>query len=312
MVEPLVTIIIPSYNHAQYIDCAIQSVFDQTYKNIELIINDDGSTDNSHETLKKYENYKNITIILNKKNRGQSAVFNESLDIARGDYISFLPSDDWYLPQKTELQIKKFENSSEQVGVIYGTGIRHFEDADTEKVIEVKKYRGNILRQLLTEPFCVYPITPLFRRECFDKVRFDESYRAEGEALYVKLAIYYEFDYVDEPVAVMRDHTYNIGKNVDLMYVENLRYWTEFFEHPDLPSDIKNLKSVRIGNLKRLKGLEKIMKNLAFHEGRQLLLESLTLHPAFISDKRVIQGLILSLLPRKISQKIIARHRGNK
>ena len=306
MSDTLVSIIIPSYNHAQYIEKAIASVWNQTYKNIELIIVDDGSSDDSHAVLGKYIGQPNFHIILNEKNRGQSAVLNQSLDIAKGKFISLLPSDDWYLPHKTEIQLKKFETLPDSVGVVYGTGIRYFEDTDQEKVITTQKYRGNILKQLLTEPFCVYPITPLFKRECFDKVRFDESYKAEGEALYVKLAIYYEFDYVEEPVAVMRDHTYNVGKNVDLMYEENLRYWTEFFDLPDLSAEIKKLKPVRIGRLKRLKGLEKIAKNLALADGRRLLLEAIALQPIYLFDKRVLPSLLLTLFPTPMVRKMIA------
>ena len=92
---------------------------------------------------------------------------------------------------RNRVTVKKFGEVSEKVGVVYGTGIRYFEDTGEERVIGIKKYRGNILHQLITEPFCVYPITPLFKRECFEKVRFDESYRAEGEGAFLKIAIYY-------------------------------------------------------------------------------------------------------------------------
>lgn len=308
----LVTIIIPSYNHAQYVEKAIASALAQTHTNIELIVVDDGSSDRTHAVLGKYVDLPNVKIILNKKNRGQSAVLNQALDIAKGDFISLLPSDDWYLPHKTEVQLKKFEMVPDRVGIVYGTGVRFYEDTGEEKVVTVKKYRGNILKELLTEPFCVYPITPLFRRECFDKVRFDESYTAEGEALYVKLAIYYEFDYVDEPVAVMRDHSYNVGKNTDLMYEENLRYWTEFFELPDLPEEIRSLKSSRISQLKRLKGLEKISKYNNYKEGRRLLLEALSLRPLYIFDKRILPALFITLLPVSWARKIIALRMGMK
>lgn len=305
MSDKLVTVMIPSYNHAQYIETAIASVLNQTHKNLELIVIDDGSTDRSHEVLKRYIGRDRIRIVIHKENRGQSAVFNEAIDMAKGEFISLLPSDDWYLPRKTELQLKKFEQSSPKTGVVYGTGICYNQNTGDQQVHDVKKYRGNILKEMLTQPFCVFPASPMFRRECFDKVRFDESYRAEGEALYVKLAIDWEFDYVEEPVAVMREHTYNVGKNVDLMYAENLRYWTEFFALPELPEDVRALKNVRIGMLKRLKGIEKITLNRSYAEGRQLLIEAVKLQPGYLLDKSVVKALLLASLPQGVANQML-------
>lgn len=87
--QKLVTVIIPSYNHAQYILEAIESVKAQTYKNWELIIIDDGSTDNTHEVLRSMPIDERITLILNKDNKRQSARINQALTVAKGKYISF-------------------------------------------------------------------------------------------------------------------------------------------------------------------------------------------------------------------------------
>ena len=153
MTEPLVTVIIPSYNHAQYIENAIESVLNQTYKNVELIVNDDGSSDGTHEVLKKYIGNDRITIILNKENRNQAVVLNEAIDIARGEFIGVLPSDDWYLPRKIEMQVEKFNQVFKKVGVIYGAGLSYFEDTKETKPTGLKMYRGNILEKMITEPF---------------------------------------------------------------------------------------------------------------------------------------------------------------
>src|SRR6056297_934697 len=120
--NPLVSVIIPSYNHAQYIESAIESVLAQTYPNIELIIVDDGSSDNSHEVIRKYEEHPQISIILNKKNKGQSAVINQALATSSGKYIAILPSDDWFLPEKIALQVAKMEACDQEVGVVYAAG----------------------------------------------------------------------------------------------------------------------------------------------------------------------------------------------
>ncbi len=74
---PPVTVIIPSYNHARYISTAIDSVLTQTYNNIDLIVVDDGSTDESHAVLREYDQTPNMTTIINTENRGQSAAINQ-------------------------------------------------------------------------------------------------------------------------------------------------------------------------------------------------------------------------------------------
>ncbi len=309
MDEPLVSVVIPSYNHAQYIENAIESVLSQTYKNLEIIINDDGSTDQTHQILQKYIGHNLITVILNKNNRNQAAVLNEAIDIAKGEFIGLLPSDDWYLPKKIELQIEKFKQVSNQVGVIYGAGLRYYEESKETVPTGLRLFRGNILEKMITEPFCVFPVTPLFRKSCFAKVRFDESYRAEGERLYLRLAQYCDYDFVDEPVAVMRTHTYNTGQNVNLMCTENLRGWSEFFDGKDFPPKLMKHRPYMMSHLKRLYGLEKIVKNKDFLAGRALLIGAIFERPIKILDLKIICALILTILPQEISKLLINQYK---
>ena len=305
MIEPLVTVIMPSFNHAQYIENAIESVLNQTYKNIELIVNDDGSTDNTHEVLQKYIGHDQVTVILNKKNRNQGVVLNEAIDIAKGEYIGILPSDDWYLPDKIQLQVDKFKQMSSKVGVVYSAGLEYFEDTGETKPTGLKLFRGNILEKMLTEPFCVFPVTPLFRKSCFSIVRFDESYRAEGEGLYVRLAQYCEYDFVEETLGVMRKHTYNTGRNVDLMCTENLRWWADFFDGKDFPPELMKYKSYTMARLKRLYGLEKIVRNHDFRSGRVLLLGAIAELPSRIFDVKLIGAIVLTFFPENMCKKLI-------
>jgi glycosyltransferase involved in cell wall biosynthesis len=102
----LVSIISPCYNSSKFISHAIESVLEQTYKNWELIIVDDGSTDNSIEIIKKYEHMdKRIKLIEFGKNSGPALARNRAINEAKGRYIAFLDSDDIWLPQKLEKQI---------------------------------------------------------------------------------------------------------------------------------------------------------------------------------------------------------------
>ncbi|WP_386065781.1 glycosyltransferase family 2 protein [Tahibacter sp. UC22_41] len=241
--NPLVSVIIPSYNHARYIERAIDSVLAQTYAPIELIVVDDGSRDDSAALIGSLARRHGFRAVLNPVNRGQGHVVNQALDLCRGEFVCFLPSDDWYLPDKTRLQVARFAECDAQTGVVYGRGARFFETDGRTETVHMPLHRGEVLRELVAWGNFVYPVTPLFRRECFERVRFDESYRAEGEAIYLKLALHYRFDYVEDLVAVMRDHPANTGKDVALMYRENLRYWEAFFALPGLPDAVRRLRA---------------------------------------------------------------------
>lgn len=304
--NPLVTVIIPSYNHAQYIENAIESVKKQTYKNWELIVIDDGSSDNTHEVLKALPKDDRITIVLNKDNKRQSARLNQAINMSNGEYISLLASDDWYLAEKLEKQIELFKKLPEEYGVVYSGGYRYFEDLD--KMIEVetntKMKRGSILKELLLEPFFIYPITPLVKKECFIKYPFDEKYTAEGEAIYLKISMKYKFDFVDDLLVVMRAHSYNIGKNTEIMLKDNIDYRNELFKHNDFPTELKKYLNEINGTLYRMKGLEFIKIKNEYIKGRDALIKAIGSNKNYIFDFKIILGLLSTYLPKKVLNSI--------
>lgn len=112
MKEKLISVIIPCYNTAPFIDKCINSVLNQTYKNIELILVEDCSTDNTKQVLKKYEKYDNIKIIYNNENHGLSYNRNLGLENSKGDYISFIDSDDYIDNKFYEVLIKEIEKEN--------------------------------------------------------------------------------------------------------------------------------------------------------------------------------------------------------
>ena len=103
--EKLVSVIIPAYNHEKYIGDAINSVLNQTYKNIELIVEDDLSTDNTVKEIKKIKD-KRLKTIFSKKNKGPVRTMNHLLSMCKGDYIAILGSDDIWYPEKLEKQLE--------------------------------------------------------------------------------------------------------------------------------------------------------------------------------------------------------------
>jgi Glycosyl transferase family 2 len=133
---PLVSIVTPSYNQGDYIEETIQSVLDQDYPNLEYLVVDGGSSDNTIEILKKYEG--RLTW-LSEKDRGQADAINKGFHMAKGEIVAWLNSDDTYLPGAVHTSVRYLEAHPE-VGMLYGEG--YHIDAD-----------GEIIERYYTEPF---------------------------------------------------------------------------------------------------------------------------------------------------------------
>lgn len=129
----LVSIIMPSYNTANFIGETIKSVLEQTYKNWELLIVDDCSTDNTDEVVARY-NDERITYMKNLKNSGAAVSRNKALNVARGKWIAFLDSDDLWYQTKLEEQIKYMEKNDYAFSY---TSYREIDENGVENGVEV-------------------------------------------------------------------------------------------------------------------------------------------------------------------------------
>ena len=197
-----VSIILPTYNRAGKITTSIESVLSQTYKQFELLIIDDGSTDGTEEVVRKIKDDR-IRYIKLEQNRGQAAARNYGIKNAKFDYIAFQDSDDKWHPQKLELQMKALEDASLNVGMVYhkmryqlegiGSIIKPNED------ISLERKNGDIYKELLWDNLIGMP-TLLVKRECLEQVGgFDETMKSlEDYDLVLRIAQNYEAVFVDE------------------------------------------------------------------------------------------------------------------
>lgn len=201
--NPTVSVVVPTYNRAHLLGRTIHSVLNQTFKDFELIVVDDGSTDNTEEVVKSFAD-KRIHYIRQKENRGEAAARNMGIQIARGEYIASHDDDDVWLPQKLEKQIKAFERVSHTVGVVY-TGMERIE---VDRKIyyppsKVTQKEGNIHKELLKGCFLGHP-TVLVRKECFEQVgMYDErlSYCVDWD-MWLRVSKHYDFKFIDESLVV--------------------------------------------------------------------------------------------------------------
>jgi len=236
--KPLVSVIIPVYNRGSSIKRAAESVLSQTYGDIELIVVDDGSNDNTGEEVEAIEDTRVRYIRLN-KNRGAPAARNVGTKAAKGDYIAFQDSDDQWLPQKLEKQMKIFENASENVGAVY-TAFYRVENRKKEYIPYswVKKKEGYIHREVLKGSFITTP-SIVVRRECFEKVgMFDERLpRLQDWELVIRLSKYYEFRFIDEPLLVSPytsdSLTANRSARIEALKLILSKHWDDFLEDKD-------------------------------------------------------------------------------
>jgi glycosyltransferase involved in cell wall biosynthesis len=126
---PFISVLIPAYNNGQFIKEAIDSVLAQEYDNLEIIVVDDGSTDNTQEIVMAYQN--TSIQYFHKENSGIASTRNYCLAKARGEYIAWLDSDDFWLPGKLIAQIKYFEEHPD-CQIVF-TKYRHFEDNENQE-----------------------------------------------------------------------------------------------------------------------------------------------------------------------------------
>lgn len=201
---PLVSVLIPSYQHSAYVQQSVEAVMDQSYPAVELIVIDDGSTDGSPELLKKLADQYNFRLVC-RANRGLSHTLNEGIEIANGKYICICASDDYFLKNKLKDQTE-FMESNPQYAASYGKAI-HFDDRGSQKTTNASQcYSGKIFYRLLHTNF-VPAVTQMYHREIFTKVGgFNPDLMIEDWDMLLRVAWKHEIGFLNQPLAMRREH----------------------------------------------------------------------------------------------------------
>jgi glycosyltransferase involved in cell wall biosynthesis len=215
--EKLVSVVIPTYNSGRFVRQAVLSAIHQTYSNTEILVVDDGSSDDTREVLLPLVHEGAIEYIY-QVNKGPAAARNRAISVAVGEFVAFLDADDTWLPSKLEKQLALFANP--HVGLVYSDGATFIEEGDTvqdlgfvDKVEPRLRYRrGRVYSDLLRSNF-VSTSSVVIRREVLDRVgRFLESIGAgrlsygEDYELWLRMARICELDFVDEKLVASRLH----------------------------------------------------------------------------------------------------------
>jgi glycosyltransferase involved in cell wall biosynthesis len=208
---PRVSIVMAAKNYARFLSEAVESILAQTFADWELLIIDDGSTDDTQSVAARF-NDPRIRCV--KSDRlGQSRAKNLGIDLARGEFIAFLDADDAWLPTKLEKQLALF---AEGVGVVFSR--RSLMD-ESSHPLHQKPYaepvRGKILAKVYLLNFVCFS-SVILRREVFSRIgRFDPQWDlAIDYDLWLRVARHYEFDYVGEELVKYRTGHGNLSKKL--------------------------------------------------------------------------------------------------
>jgi glycosyltransferase involved in cell wall biosynthesis len=205
---PLVSAVIATYNRAHLVGNAIQSILDQTYKNIQIIVVDDGSTDNTEKVLRDFGDQ---VLVVFQDNAGPSAARNRGIAVANGEIISFLDSDDVWLPRKVELQVALLQRVDQSVPCCVCDAEMRF----TSRPV-VTSFENFLLEpgdeeglwsnpaEVLTDRFVLFNQMVAVRRSALEQVGgFNEKLRyLEDYDLALRLSLLGPFAFIREPLVI--------------------------------------------------------------------------------------------------------------
>lgn len=206
--NPLITVYITNHNYGKYIKKSIESVLNQSFKDFELIIIDDGSNDNSKEIIELYENHPNIKIIY-QNNKGLTISNNIALKLSRGEYIIRLDADDYFDEDGLKNLLSGFD--SEEIGMVFGDWYEIDEFGD---IIERKK-RHNFKKDVTLYDQPAHGACTMFRKSCLLKINgYDESItRQDGYELWLRFIQNFEINNINVPVFYYRQHQQSLTKD---------------------------------------------------------------------------------------------------
>ena len=292
----MVSVIIPTHNRLKMLKRAINSVLSQTYKNYEIIVVSDGSTDGTNNFLSN-NNTAKVRHFISETSRGASAARNVGLKEANGKYIAFLDDDDEWFPYHLEVLVEKIESSKTEVGLIYGW-IDYYED---NKIIDSKhpKLSGNIFKEMLDKQAITNSSVLMIKSYVLNHISgFDETMLRGNDGDFIRrISKKFHVDYV--PKVLCKVHvghedriTLNSSKNLKNeinSYLKRLEKFKSDFEcHTNQKANI--FTKISISYLK----LGELRKSLNFLRSAIYLSKFKT--TSFLHIKKFSKALIIKII----------------
>ena len=231
---PRVSVIVPAYNAAVYLPYAVDSVLAQTYPNWEIVIVDDGSTDDTRAVVDSYRpKLRDKLQYIYQPNKGLPAARNTGMRAASGEFIALLDADDVWLPQRLERGAAMMD-AGPGVGLVHARVVRINALGDITGQLKVKpKYMsGNIARDIYTRRVHIVCPTVLFRKTCLQTAGwFDETMQAtEDRDLWFRIALRDKVAYIDEVLAYYRLSPSSMTSNLDRLLKGQLYFVAKHYK----------------------------------------------------------------------------------
>ncbi len=301
--SPLVSVVVPTYNAASTIRETMDSVLNQTYTDLELIVVDDGSTDDTARVVQEFRDERIVYVY--QRNQERSVARNNGISRAKGKYVAFVDADDLWLPSKLEQQLAVLE-AHPDLGLVY-CDVFHFDDFTGKDLFlfsHIRRlYRGKIELHLLLKNCFIQSPTAVVPKNLFDRVGlFDPSLvPVEDWDMWLRIAADYPIDYIDQPLA-----RYRLHKDVTSWSNPTPRLYESigrFLDKAELAYARRSWKVKRIVRLKRALAHYgygvRLMQSGAIQEARLCFISALKSYRLYApSYFRYLQSLLLPLASR--------------
>lgn len=320
---PLVSVVIPAYNAAAFIGQTLASALNQTYRNLEVIIADDGSNDETPQIIDSFAKRDNRLIVVRQRNRGVAAARNLAIETCRGEYIAPLDADDIWYPQKIEKQVNCFLESGPFVGLVYAWLVQIDSEGALIGIGNQHDVEGFVYNALAFENFVGGGSMPLIRRTCLEAVgnyntylRAQQAEGAEDWELYLRIAEHYEFRVVPDYLLKYRSTVNSMSKNYESMLNAHCIIMKDIEEkHPEIPPQIRQwsksniyikqfIFNYKIG--KYLRAIELVVK-IIYLDPKEIL-SFLLMNPRMLLQTRFCAE--MTVIPnKKMSWRMLLRQR---
>ena len=217
----LISIIVPIYNVSKYLDKCVESILNQNYKNIELILVDDGSTDGSEKKCDDWAKKDSRVVVIHKENGGSADSRNLGMEAAKGDYIGFVDSDDWIAPEMYEKLIEVIQERNLDMSVCFFKAVSDENYVFNNTEYPITEYTGRDFANLIIaekKPRISYAIWKcLYKREVIKDIKFYKGVHYNEDAVFLIESLWNakKMAFIDAPMYYYRVHESSIS-NIDI------------------------------------------------------------------------------------------------
>lgn len=243
---PKVSVIIQAYNSMNYLPKTLESILKQTFTDFEVLIINDGSTDNIVKWASQITDPR--VKLISQEKQGQSAARNLGVVLAKGDYLAFLDADALWLPTKLEKQVNLLDKNPD-VGLVY-TWVALIDEHGKPTSTVIKTHaEGNVWQQMIERPTVICSSSPLVRSDCFEKVGlFDRKLSVSADwEMWIRVASCYIFAIIKEPLVFYRQHYNSQSKNCQKLLEDNSAVIEKTFK--SVPPELQYIKRRSYGQV---------------------------------------------------------------